>query len=525
MGHGLPARVRKRLTRSGAWRLHLAAWQRCMLIFMKVLFVVDRAWQWPFEIAGADVASARTYLTDPAYSSGIRPQVVNLCRADRYQGRGYYVSLLAEARGHRPLPDVKTIEDLQVGTQRKMLAEKLADLAGSSIRHDATDRFEIDAYFGRDPAEQHPEIAQQLFAAARAPLIRAHFKRENGAWRLDKVAAIGVSEIPPQHRAFLLTAATQFVAGDQAARTETDRSGTPKIAILCDPQEQDRPSNDEALRKFVAAAPKVGLTAEIIGPQDIERLPQFDGLFIRTTTNVGQYTYEFSRRAQSLGIVVIDDPDSILRCTNKVYLNELMQRHKIPTPKTMVVHRGNLGEVVPALKLPCILKQPDGGFGLGVVKIEHEEQLAGKANRLLESSELLVAQEWLPTEFDWRVCVFDRRPLFVCKYFMAPGHWQIVQHGEQTREGKTLALSVGEAPEIVVSTAMRAANLIGSGLYGVDLKQVGDKCLLIEINDNPNVDAGNEDQVLKGALYREVMGVFARRIAEQRGRRTSAVRG
>jgi hypothetical protein len=27
---------------------------------------------------------------------------------------------------------------------------------------------------------------------------------------------------------------------------------------------------------------------------------------------------------------------------------------------------------------------------------------------------------------------------------------------------------------------------------------------------------GNEDQVLKEALYREVMGVFARRIAERR---------
>jgi hypothetical protein len=35
----------------------------------------------------------------------------------------------------------------------------------------------------------------------------------------------------------------------------------------------------------------------------------------------------------------------------------------------------------------------------------------------------------------------------------------------------------------------------------------------------PAVDAGNEDQVLKDALHREIMGVFARRIAQQRGRR------
>jgi leucyl aminopeptidase len=30
---------------------------------------------------------------------------LNLCRTGRYQGRGYYVSLLAEARGQRPLPN------------------------------------------------------------------------------------------------------------------------------------------------------------------------------------------------------------------------------------------------------------------------------------------------------------------------------------------------------------------------------------------------------------------------------------
>ena len=45
---------------------------------------------------------------------------------------------------------------------------------------------------------------------------------------------------------------------------------------------------------------------------------------------------------------------------------------------------------------------------------------------------------------------------------------------------------------------------------------MGDRCYLIEVNDNPNIDAGNEDQVLGGALYREIMGVYARRIGERR---------
>jgi len=219
-----------------------------------------------------------------------------------------------------------------------------------------------------------------------------------------------------------------------------------------------------------------------------------------------------------LGLAVVDDPDSILKCTNKVFLHELLARHQILVPRTVVVHQRNRGSVISALGLPCVLKQPDSAFSLGVFKVETVEALEQALSSLLARSKLVLAQEWLPTTFDWRVGVLDRRAVYVCKYFMAPGHWKImrIESGEGAVEGQTVAISVGEAPEIVVNTAVRAANLIGRGLYGVDLKEVGDRCYLIEVNDNPNVDAGNEDQVLGSALYREVMGVFARRIGERR---------
>jgi glutathione synthase/RimK-type ligase-like ATP-grasp enzyme len=484
---------------------------------VKVLFVVNRDQEWPFEIPGSSVATAHAYLTDSAYSNGIDAQIVNLCRADRYQGRGYYVSLLAQARGHRPLPEVKTIEDLQSAAHLTMLADEIDELVQDSLQHDKSNLFELDAYFARDPAEMHPTLAHQLFTLVKAPLLRAYFERADGRWRLQEIRAIGASDIPPQHRAFVLAAATEYVTGYRRPRILGAEADVPAVAILRDEREVDRPSNDTALQNFVQAAPRVGLRGELIGPDALERLSHFDALFVRTTTNVGHYTYEFARRAAALGLPVMDDPDSILKCTNKVYLHELMTRHNIPTPKTIMVHRENLDQVVPALGLPCILKQPDSGFGLGVVKIETEQQLMTQAIPLLTRSELLIAQEWLPTEFDWRVGVLDKRALFVCKYFMAPGHWQVIKRDPSRRvEGRTIALSIGETPEIVIETAVRAANLIGAGFYGVDLKQVGEQCYLIEVNDNPNVDAGNEDQVLGDALYREVMGVFARRIAMRR---------
>ncbi len=484
---------------------------------MKVLFVVNRPQDWPFDIAGSSATTARTYLTDPAYGGAIDGQIVNLCRCDRYQGRGYYVSLLGEARGHDPLPDVKTIEDLQSATLVELLAADVEPLIQESLQNDGSATFQIDAYFGSDPTEQHPAVSRQLFALVRVPLLRAQFERRSDRWRLSGVIALGISDIPLEHRPQLVDAATDYINGCRTPRVAAAEHERPVLAILHDPGETEAPSNPAALQRFVDAAREVGMDAVIIGRNAINDLARYDGLFIRDTTNVNHYTYEFSRAAAAQGLVVIDDPDSILKCTNKVYLNELMARHQVPVPKTLMVHPDNMDRIVPTLGLPCILKQPDSAFSLGVRKVEHEADLARHVEALLKESELIVAQEFLPTTFDWRVGVLDGRPLFVSQYFMAPGHWQVIKRETERRvEGRTVTLAVGEAPEIVVRTAVRAANLIGNGLYGVDLKQVGSRCYLIEVNDNPNIDHGNEDQVLKDALYREVMGVFARRIREKR---------
>ena len=74
------------------------------------------------------------------------------------------------------------------------------------------------------------------------------------------------------------------------------------------------------------------------------------------------------------------------------------------------------------------------------------------------------------------------------------------------------------APTKVVKTALKAANHVGKGLYGVDLKEVGGKVYMIEVNDNPNIDAGFEDEVIGDDLYLRIMRTFFARVtARHRG--------
>jgi glutathione synthase/RimK-type ligase-like ATP-grasp enzyme len=127
---------------------------------------------------------------------------------------------------------------------------------------------------------------------------------------------------------------------------------------------------------------------------------------------------------------------------------------------------------------------------------------------------MVILQEYLYSDFDWRIGIIDNQPLFACKYYMSKGHWQIYNWGEkgEENEGDHDTFQISEVPKIVLDTALKAAALIGDGLYGVDLKMVGDKVYVIEVNDNPNIDDGIEDMVLGEAIYDKIMDVFCTRI-------------
>jgi glutathione synthase/RimK-type ligase-like ATP-grasp enzyme len=74
-----------------------------------------------------------------------------------------------------------------------------------------------------------------------------------------------------------------------------------------------------------------------------------------------------------------------------------------------------------------VLKIPDSSFSRGVKRANFEE-LKTLATEWLEESDLLIAQEYLPTDFDWRIGVLGGQPLFAVQYLMVKKHWQIVNH-------------------------------------------------------------------------------------------------
>jgi glutathione synthase/RimK-type ligase-like ATP-grasp enzyme len=483
---------------------------------MPTLVIVDNLRYWPLDLKGVEIVTARSYLTDPHYSTLRYTKVFNLCKSYRYQSSGYYVSLLAEARGHKPIPKLTTIQDMKSQTMVRFVSDDLDQLIQKSLAPIQSDKFVLSIYFGKNMAKRYDRLSSQLFKMFHAPLLRAQFVFQK-KWVLQSINPIAGSEIPDAHRPFLIEMANEFFTRRRLAMPRKHNARF-DLAILHNPLERESPSDDKAIKRFIKAASSLQLEVELIGKDDYGRLAEFDALFIRETTSVNHHTYRFARKAAAHGLVVIDDPESILKCTNKVFLAELLERHRIPIPKTMIVHKDNLETAGEQLGYPCILKKPDSSFSQGVEKAENRQQLLEKTRRLLNDSELIIAQQYLPTEYDWRVGILDKTPLYACKYYMAKNHWQIIKRqGSRKEEGLFETIPLAATPPKVLQTALKAANLIGDGLYGVDLKQVGNHYYIIEVNDNPSIDAGIEDLVLRDELYLAIMRSFLKRIEERKG--------
>ena len=367
--------------------------------------------------------------------------VINLSDEYGYNSEGYYCSLLAQARGHRVLPGVETLNKLESGAGIRM-NRNLQQLCHQWIeRNHITDEiWQLNIYFGTCREKGLEKIARFIFDHYPCPILR--------------------------------------VTMNNYARNQIESVQALSLHRLSESEQDDFANALDCFNKKVWRSPR-------------------------------------SAKPARYNLAILYDPESIIRCTNKVYLSELFEKARIPAPASQLLFRSNeytYEEISERLGSPFILKIPDGSFSVGMHKVSNAGELRAALDEMFVHSAVLLAQEFIPTEFDWRIGLLDGEPLFACKYFMAKGHWQIYNHAHDDT-GRNLCgawetVPIYKAPQKVLDTAVKAAALIGKGLYGVDLKLINGKAVVIEINDNPSIDHEVEDAVLGDELYYRILNHF-----------------
>ncbi len=482
------------------------------------VILVDQPRDLPNAETPHKVITTTEYLARPRLFEIGRPKLVNLARSYAYQSKGYYASLLAEARGHRVVPTVETMLELR---EQKLYEHALPELEDELNRCARRADFQPDAElrlivcFGiaRDP--RFESFGRLLFDWFRCPALEVIV--DPGDW-------LSIDRIRPRNITRLANGEAEFFR--ESLHNHTKREWRdPKaravakydLAVLYDPNEKMAPSSHASIKHFARIAERLSVDVEPITKRQLAELAEFDGLFIRETTSIDNHTYRFARRAWQEGMPVIDDPISMIRCTNKVFLMELLGQNQVPTPPTVIIAEDtDLEKAIDELGLPLVVKIPDGSFSRGVHKIESLNEFKRVSGELFEETDLLLAQKFLPTEFDWRVGVLAGEPLFVCQYRMARGHWQIVKHRSDgsAREGGFKTFDLDQAPPALIDVAVRAARPIGEGFYGVDIKQTENGFIVMEVNDNPNLEHGIEDVVGKDEVWMRVLRWFIDRFEQ-----------
>ena len=478
--------------------------------------VVDKREDFRWPDPGGRVVTSEQYLTEFVMNG--RSRVINLCRDYGYLDAGYYVSLLADARGDRAVPDVRAFSEMDHRTFRDEHAAALNRLVDRTPEMPRSiHSFSVNVYFGETEDECFADLARQAFARLRCPLLRIDLERAQ-PWRIATVQALDPRDVPTGQDEFFLRSLDRYVQ----QRWRQPRSEAPRfdLAVLFDPEDELPPSKPSTLERLADVGRDMGVDVTLIERHDYARLAQFDALFIRETTAVQHHTFRFARKAEREGLPVVDDSASILRCTNKVFLADLLRANDITTPRTWFVTRRSRSELETHTDFPVIVKIPDGSFSIGVERADDAAQLRDIVERMLKRSEIILLQDFIQTEFDWRIGVLDGQPLFAARYFMCDQHWQILKHSPDGThaEGSTNAVALPDVPLAVLEPALQASRLIGRGLYGVDLKQTAGGVYVIEVNDNPNIDVGMEDAVLGDDLYRCLLEFFLLRAEELHAR-------
>jgi glutathione synthase/RimK-type ligase-like ATP-grasp enzyme len=271
-------------------------------------------------------------------------------------------------------------------------------------------------------------------------------------------------------------------------------------------------SNSEQLNALIHCrdvAEEMGHDTDFLFPVDINKIPKLDALFIRARTDPMNVTYVAARMASMHGIPVIDDPQSIQICGDKINMySHLMTKH-VSLPETIFLSKNDLSvervsQLFDTLGTPLIVKEPSTSFSLRVEKVTDIAGFFRVARRFIKMSDWIVVQQFIESKYDWRVGVLGGELLYACKYTIPSVTFKI----QASVNGHIVYCGVESVPAVavpphVIQLGIDAANAIGNGLYGVDIKNNNGDAYVIEVNDNPSLESGED--ALYPLVYQKIV--------------------
>ena len=223
-----------------------------------------------------------------------------------------------------------------------------------------------------------------------------------------------------------------------------------------------------------------GLTAKLWYRGEAIDPPDF--FLVLMVDSEGEELYALARQLTELGSLSYNSMEAKQIAKSKIATYQLLAKAGLPIPKTFVFS-GNADKafLIKELGLPMVIKPDDGCGGKGVELINTEDELEEALERVRQSPQLMLVQEYVATSRgrDVRVMTVAHEPVFAaCRKASNPDEFRsnISAGGhredfEMTEEVKILSHKVSKA--------------IGLNYAGIDLMFGRDGFVVGEVNSSP----------------------------------------
>ena len=244
---------------------------------------------------------------------------------------------------------------------------------------------------------------------------------------------------------------------------------------------------------LAAAGARMGLEAVVAAPPEVARRAATGDLVlsyldVRPTLEGPEPGVAKLRGLQARGITVLNGPEAILACHDKLVTALRLARAELPHPETAYLSAASSKRDVSRLRFPVVVKPRFGSRGEHVTRCDDPNALGALLKQLRTTAWFrrqgaLIQELVPPAGYDLRLLVAGGRVVGAVRRVAAPGEWRT-----------NVALGAVRRPlkpeEAERDLAVAAAAAAGADLAGVDLIPRPDGSLaVLEVNGAPEFTA------------------------------------
>jgi len=216
-----------------------------------------------------------------------------------------------------------------------------------------------------------------------------------------------------------------------------------------------------------------------------EILEEYDAVIPRIGASITFYGTAVLRQFEMLGVYPLNESVAITRARDKLRSLQLLSRKGVGLPVTGFAHSpDDIQDVIRSVGgAPLVIKLLEGTQGIGVVLAETQKAAESVIEAFMGLSANIMVQEFIKEAggSDIRCFVVGEKVVAAMKRTAKEGEFRSNLH----RGGRAEIIKL--TPE-ERSTAVRAANILGLNVAGVDILRSNHGPVVMEVNSSPGLE-------------------------------------